>query len=780
MKKKFIIIFFVMLLAVNAFGYGEFYVDCIPAGVTSAGKENDPTFLAGYVDVTWYGADPTGVNDSTTAIHNAILEARGCNYSVFFPHQADGSKGRYRITDTINCRIKYPAAWNDGQQSVKLIGDRSVTGQRPEIFLADGTSGFADPANPKPMIRYWQQDSGTGDEDWTLNDADVNFGAVLRGIDVTTGNNAGAIGIEMPAAQGSYVQDSHINATGGLSCLGNVSCLGMNVMNCTLEGGQYAVYVNTAAYGAESQYMGAGVTFVGDTFKNQTSANFYLTAGDWTGPIVAIGCYFENSNSDVEFNSGRPARNNGFVIVDSIVYGNNSTAWIDKLAADCLVIRNSYFKGISTIVSGFTVTDSTDWTWVKYYTHDGDNTGDTGYVNLINGTTSSNTVYSYKEEGKTYTLQQLRDSLMAKHIWDEWDFPDWQDSDIYNVKDAGAKGDGVTDDTVAIQSALDSHEKVYFPRGKYFISNTITINANNKIIGSGLDNCIIKPHPDWHPSTTSPTIIVDTEDSATGSAILAFIRIGHNMIDKDADRVIDEWVDANTGWTVADQFQFQHLRWRVGENSMVRAVTFNKGYPWLDTTQQYKEFDAVEITGNGGGRWWGTTCGVRACEYTARILKIHDTTGQVLRFYSWNDANCPDSDPSLEIDGDHIFWYGPTHEVKRWMYCSNMSDYAVFGSFGNSAAPSDDTKAIIKLTEVSDVELLGNRENLYSIDVGYNVLREDYAGNIYKIEDKCIGRMIRGEAEYLSIEVEEEPPPGEPYPYNIDGGTLFQGGAYFR
>lgn len=44
-----------------------------------------------------------------------------------------------------------------------------------------------------------------------------------------------------------------------------------------------------------------------------------------------------------------------------------------------------------------------------------------------------------------------------------------------NVLDFGAMGDGTTDDTLAIQAALDASNNVYFPTGNYNITNTLTI-----------------------------------------------------------------------------------------------------------------------------------------------------------------------------------------------------------------------------------------------------------------------------------------------------------------
>lgn len=55
----------------------------------------------------------------------------------------------------------------------------------------------------------------------------------------------------------------------------------------------------------------------------------------------------------------------------------------------------------------------------------------------------------------------------------------------------GAKGDGVNDDTNAIQTALNNSSCVHFPAGTYLISNSITIPSNTSIMGSGKANTII-------------------------------------------------------------------------------------------------------------------------------------------------------------------------------------------------------------------------------------------------------------------------------------------------
>jgi len=85
-----------------------------------------------------------------------------------------------------------------------------------------------------------------------------------------------------------------------------------------------------------------------------------------------------------------------------------------------------------------------------------------------------------------------------------------------NVKDFGAVGDGVTDDTAAIQAALDSvgpnGGQIVVPVGTYKITGRITITRSNTVLyvyGSLVGNL---------PSTPQPLIEISASPQAIGSS----------------------------------------------------------------------------------------------------------------------------------------------------------------------------------------------------------------------------------------------------------------------
>jgi hypothetical protein len=63
-------------------------------------------------------------------------------------------------------------------------------------------------------------------------------------------------------------------------------------------------------------------------------------------------------------------------------------------------------------------------------------------------------------------------------------------SDFISVKDFGAIGDGLTNDTIAIQNALAAHDLVYIPPGEYLINATIQLSSYKKLMGAGQSSII--------------------------------------------------------------------------------------------------------------------------------------------------------------------------------------------------------------------------------------------------------------------------------------------------
>lgn len=63
-------------------------------------------------------------------------------------------------------------------------------------------------------------------------------------------------------------------------------------------------------------------------------------------------------------------------------------------------------------------------------------------------------------------------------------------SDLVSIKDFGAVGDGLADDTLAIQQALAAHDAALIPAGTYLVTGTIVLAAGQSLIGLGQKSVI--------------------------------------------------------------------------------------------------------------------------------------------------------------------------------------------------------------------------------------------------------------------------------------------------
>ena len=74
--------------------------------------------------------------------------------------------------------------------------------------------------------------------------------------------------------------------------------------------------------------------------------------------------------------------------------------------------------------------------------------------------------------------------------------------DTVSVKDFGAVGDGVTDDAVAIQAALDAcvGSGLFFPAGTYIIGSTLNVPSNITVFGVGEQSALKLKSQSWASS----------------------------------------------------------------------------------------------------------------------------------------------------------------------------------------------------------------------------------------------------------------------------------------
>lgn len=106
---------------------------------------------------------------------------------------------------------------------------------------------------------------------------------------------------------------------------------------------------------------------------------------------------------------------------------------------------------------------------------------------------------------------------------------------MYNVKEYGVLGDGVTDDTIAIQALVDSVNLagggiINFPKSTYFITAPIILKSNVTITGDGIDltifdlksgifNAFTTPTPTLIPMTQTADIITGGVSNAISNSL---------------------------------------------------------------------------------------------------------------------------------------------------------------------------------------------------------------------------------------------------------------------
>lgn len=623
--------------------------------IADLNKMKDQSLLGiGFLDITQppYSADPTGKRDATKAIADAVFFGRHHKLAVYFP------AGDYLVSSTIPCY----GGWSDERTSnhkylpwvetwpCVLIGDRR-TGKKPRILLAPHSLGFDDPENPKPVFKFNARTVIRKNPMDSLNpgEGSTSYQQLFYGLEVKIGKgNPGAAALTFNAAEGSTLQDCTFDVGDGFT----------GVLGGPGSGGAiYNVEVKGGAIGMQLLSSRPTCTVTGCRFSGQRVAGIHYGQ---RGPLILVGCEFRmspdvpairvrsrlkeylNASGEVLAGStvGVIAEPNGSAsLIDCLIEYKHSGSDVKPaiLAEASVYARNTWFYGVNRLIgSSEGVVDAPElkkWTQVV----------EMAVINKDYSAPMSTSVYvdgQKQTAGITKELKTFRTApanLRMNHIWDEMNFPYWDAKDVVNVKEAPyhAKGDGITDDTEAIQKAIDDNEKVFFPKGAYRITKTLRIKSGKKICGISPVYSIIVPAAakggDFNESE-NPNPVLQIEDTPGTGAIVAFLGVfmareqGRScyMMDIAGSNCIVRCTLPVSNSTIADIeplekgiYPWTNWKWKDME-SFALYTGFMKHYwvenYWDDEGNSFVGPDSneggipnwplVRVHGNGSGRWY--------------------------------------------------------------------------------------------------------------------------------------------------------------------------------
>ncbi|KAJ3557789.1 hypothetical protein NM688_g1277 [Phlebia brevispora] len=435
-----------------------------------------------------FGAKGDGVTDDTAAINSAISAGARCNLGcqssttspaiVYFP------PGTY-VVSTPLIALYYTQLIGDARTPPTLRASASFSGMAvidadPYIPNGGGAQYYVNQNNFFRSVRNFVIDltqmpasaSATGLH-WQVSQATSLMNIVVN-MSTASGNNHQ--GIFMENGSGGFMGDLVFNGGKFGIWVGNQQ---FTVRNITVNNANVAI----------ASIWNWGWTFQGVTINN-CQIGFQLTTGGTTeadqtvGAIAVIDATVINTPVFIQ-NSQPSSALAGSLVLNNINLQNVPTA---------VEVAN----GQSVLAGGTTTIQS--WAQGNVYTG-----------------TSSSLQFQKANVAAPTKPSNLLDSAGRIFGRSHPQYENFAVDQFVSVRSQGAKGDGVTDDTAALQAVLNNFSGckiIFFDAGVYKITNTLQIPAGTQMVGEAWS--VIMGSGSAFQNQDSPTVMVQA--GAPGSS----------------------------------------------------------------------------------------------------------------------------------------------------------------------------------------------------------------------------------------------------------------------
>ncbi len=447
-----------------------------------------------------------GVGDDAPALQQAIDKVGTDRRAgvLFIP------EGRYCLSRTVY-------VW----PGVRLIGYGK---NRPVFLLAPNTPGFQ-----KGDGKYLVYFSGGRGRDGTPRDANPGtFYSAMSNIDIEIGpGNPAAIGIRFHVAQHCYLAHMDFrlgDAKAGLHDIGN------EIEDLHFFGGHFGIITRRSA-------PGWPILAIDCTFEGQSEA---ALSCDESG-LALVRPRFRNVPTAVFVVPGKPDE---IWISDARLEDIRGPALVisDEMSARTQInIQNAACRDVPILArfrkSGREEKGRGNRYVVTRFTH-GLDLGNLGSSRDI----ENRLILSAIDQAPPPIVSDIP-KLPAASTWT-------------NVRDLGVAGDDKTDDTAALQKAIDEHRALFLPQGWYRVSETLRLRANTVLIGLNPSTTVI------HLPNGTPAF----QGEGPPKAVIEAPFDGKNIFTG-----IGVYTDSTNPRAIG-------LKWMAGSNSMVNDVRFHGGH----------------------------------------------------------------------------------------------------------------------------------------------------------------------------------------------------------